>query len=112
VGKHKVLDEIARTCDGLDAEMSEDGRYVRVSDGQCSWWQPADKLLPILQGMPDSQRRREKAAGGAEGAPDDEVGADCYADWCRETAPAGFFGHNASDDMMPVPADFRGELPS
>jgi hypothetical protein len=116
----EIEDEIARTCAGLETTLTDDGRYVRISDGQCSWWQPVAKLLPIVRRLPNW----DAAVAGETVAPrisrydgqmieqePGEAEARAYAEWCRATAPAGFFGHNAATDTMPVPAGFGGELP-
>lgn len=92
----ETLQEIHRTADDMGAYTDDSGRYVRMDDGQNGWWQPVDKLLPILRGLPPYNP-----------AADDEDAAEAYADWCRATAAAGFFGHNGAEDTMPVPADFE-----
>jgi hypothetical protein len=98
----ETLAQIERTIVGLEARLDDSGRYVRIADGRSSWWQPVERLLPLLRAMPDHR------LGG-----DEQDEADAYADWRRATEPAGFFGHNtADDDTMAVPADFRGAFPA
>lgn len=108
--------EIRRTAGDLETTLSTDGRYVRISDGQCGWWQPVDKLLPILTGLPDwddalaAQRRPPRFdawTGEVEEQEEGEAVAMAYAGWCNATGAAGFFGHNAGGDSMTTPPDFR-----
>ncbi len=89
--------EINRTLgeDALEMRLDESRRYVRLSDGQCAWWQPASELWHVLETLPDAT---------ACNAAEDEAGH--YGDWCRATAHVGYFGHNAAEDTMPTPADF------
>ena len=98
----ETLAQIERTIVGLEARLDDSGRYVRIADGRSSWWQPVERLLPLLRAMPDHR------PGG-----DEQDEADAYADWRRATEAAGFFGHDADDDdTMAVPADFRGAFPA
>lgn len=91
----KIEREIERTAPYLEAVTTDDGRYVRIADGENSWWQPVEEMLPLVAGLPDYAFNADD---------EDDVGA--YVDWCRATGAAGFFGHNAAEDTMGTPTDF------
>ncbi len=91
-----VLQEIGRTTNAISkAEWSKNGKYVRLFDGNGSWWHPVASLVPILKTLPDLVE-----------TDSEEDDADAYAAWCTATAKAGIFGGVNVSDTMPTPADF------
>ncbi len=107
----EIIREIRRTAPYLETQLSADGGYVRISDGQCSWWQPIAALLPLVKSLPSydvavADWRASDQEMGDEPS-DSEVLFQQYGDWRKATEPAGFFGHNEAVDTMPVPGDFR-----
>ena len=100
-----IRKEIRRTTTAFDNQpiiLTADRRYVRLSDGNGSWWQPVAKLAAVLDGMSDCVRDPLWNADSAD-VLDEE---NDYSVWCDLTKTAGIFGGVNVADTMPTPADF------